>query len=69
MAERFHVTTRVGDRTIVFQEPVLDPFVRTTVHVGLWDALRSLLRARPIEVTVIVGGDREIVNNVMELLQ
>lgn len=64
---RFHVTTQVGDNTIAFRERVPDPFVRHTVTVGLWDALRFLLRGRPVEVTVIVDGDREVVNDVMEL--
>jgi hypothetical protein len=52
---------------VSFQSPVPDPFVRTTVHVGVWDALRALLRGRPVEVTVIVGGDAEVVNDVLEL--
>lgn len=64
---RFHVTTRVGARTIAFQRPVADPFVRATISVGIWDALRALLRFRPIEVTVIVGGDPEVINDVLEL--
>jgi hypothetical protein len=65
--ERFHITTRVGSRTVAFQQRVPDPFARTTVHVGPWDALRALLRFRPIEVTVIVGGDTEVMNDVLEL--
>lgn len=63
----FHVTSRIGDRTIRFQHRIPDPFVRTTVRVGLWDALRALLCGRPVEVTVIVGGDTKAVNDVMEL--
>lgn len=62
---RFHVTTRVGDRTLVFRSRVQDPFVRATVHVGTWDILRALLRGRPVEVTVIVGGDRDAVDAVL----
>lgn len=65
--ERFHVTSRVGDRTVAFQQRIPDPFVRTTVHLGFWDAARALLRRRHIEVTVIVGGDPEVVNDVLEL--
>lgn len=65
--DRFHVTSRVGDRTIAFQRPVPDPFVRTVVSVGIWDCLRSLLRLRPVVVTVIVGADPEMVNDVLEL--
>lgn len=65
--ERFHVTTRIGDRTIDFQRHVSDPFARTTVSVGLWDAPRALLRLRPVEVTVIVGADREMVDAVLKM--
>ena len=63
---RYHVTTRVGDRTIEFQKPVDDPFVRQTVHLGLPDLLRGLLR-RHLAVTVLVGGDADVVNDVLEL--
>lgn len=65
--DRFHVTTRVGNRTIEFQRRLPDPFARTVVRVGAWDAIRALLRLRPVEVTVIVDGDREVVNDVLEL--
>jgi hypothetical protein len=65
--ERFHVTTQVGDRTIAFQRRLPDPFVRATVTVGLRDTLRALVRRKPIEVTVIVGGDPEVMNDVLEL--
>lgn len=64
---RFHVTTEIDDRTIAFREPVPDPFVRTTVHVGPWDALRSLIRRGHVEVTVVVGGDVDVMNDVLEL--
>lgn len=65
--ERFYVTTQIGDRTVTFRRRVSDPFVRTTVTVSLWDALRALLRLRRVEVTVIVGGDPEVVDDVLEL--
>lgn len=65
--ERFYVTTQVGDRTITFQRRIPDPFVRTTVHVGIWDALRAMLRLRRVEVTVTVGADPDLVNDVLEL--
>jgi hypothetical protein len=63
---RYHVTTRVGDRTIAFQERVPDPFVAHTVTVGWPDLLRGLLK-RQLRVTVIVGGDADVVNDVLEL--
>lgn len=65
--DRFHVTTRVGARTVAFQRRVPDPFVRVAVSVGVWDALRALLRFRPVEVTVVVSGDTDVVNDVLEL--
>jgi hypothetical protein len=63
---RYHVTTRINDRTIGFEKPITDPFVRQTVHVGTRDLLRSLFRRR-LEVVVIVGGDRDVVEDVLEL--
>lgn len=58
---RYHVTSRIGDRTIAFQQPLDDPFVRHTVHLGQCDLLRGLT------VTVLVDGDAAIVNDVLEL--
>jgi hypothetical protein len=63
----YHVTTRIGDRTITFQEPIADPFVRTTIHVGWRDVLRELLRRRRLRITVIVGGDPARIDDVLEL--
>lgn len=63
---RYHVSSRVDDRPVMVMEPVDDPFVRHTVHLGWWDLLRGLLRRR-LSVTVIVGGDRDIVEDVLEL--
>jgi hypothetical protein len=63
---RYHITTQIGDRTIAFQERIADPFVRHTVTIGWPDLLRGLLH-RHLKVTVLVGGDRDIVNDVMEL--
>jgi hypothetical protein len=63
---RYHVTTRVNGRTIAFQAPVADPFVRQTVRLGIDDLLRALFRRRLV-VEVIVGGDVEICNDVLEL--
>lgn len=63
---RYHVTTRIGDRTIEFQKRVDDPFVSHRVTIGWPDLLRGLLRRR-LAVTVLVGGDRDVVNDVLEL--
>jgi hypothetical protein len=63
---RYTVTTRVGDRTIEFERRLLDPFVNHRVTIGWPDLLRALLRRRLV-VTVIVGGDRDVVDDVLEL--
>jgi hypothetical protein len=63
---RYWVTTEINDRAIAFRERLADPFVRTTVHVHWRDLLRGLLRLR-LRVTVTVGADREMANDVLEL--
>jgi hypothetical protein len=62
----YHVTSRVGDCTVTFERPIGDPFVTHRVTVGWPDLLRGLLRRR-LDVTVIVGGDRDRVEDVLEL--
>lgn len=64
--KRYHVTTRLDDRTIAFEEPLDDPFVNHRVVLGWRDLLRGLLRGE-LMVTVLIGGDRETVNAVMNL--
>lgn len=63
---RYHVTSTIDGRPIAFMEPVRDPFVRHTVYVGWRDLLRGLLRRR-MEVVVNVGGDPDIIDDVLEL--
>jgi hypothetical protein len=63
---RYHVTTRVGNRTIGFQEPLQDPFVNHRVTIGRLGLLRALL-CRRLVITVIVGGDRDVVDDVLDL--
>lgn len=63
--DRFDVETRVDGRR-VSMETTRDPFVNTAVTVGWRDLLRGLVR-RSLRVTVVVGGDREIVEDVCEL--
>lgn len=65
--DRYHVTTSVNDRPVSFQKRVPDPFVRTTVTVGVRDALAAFLRLRPVKVEVTVGGDVEVMKDVLEL--
>jgi hypothetical protein len=63
---RFHVTTRIGSRTTEFQKRIEDPFILHTVHIGWRDLLRGLLR-RSLAVQVLVGGDPDVINDVLEL--
>lgn len=63
---RYHVTTQVGHRRIKFHEAVQDPFVRTTIYIGWRDLLRGLLKGG-LTTTVIVGADRDMVDDVLEL--
>jgi hypothetical protein len=63
---RYHVTTRIDDRTTVFRTPLDDPFVRHIVHLGWRDLLRGLL-GRRLTVTVMVGADVDVMDDVMEL--
>ncbi|QES45219.1 hypothetical protein DEJ49_33305 [Streptomyces venezuelae] len=65
MIVRYHVTTRIDDRTIEFEKRLPDPFVRHTVQIGWRDLLRGLLR-RGMSVTVLVGGDRAAVDDVLD---
>ena len=62
----YHVTTRLGDRTIEFERPAADPFVCHTVHVGRTDLLAAL-DAGGLDVTVIVGAHPDRVEDVLEL--
>lgn len=63
---RFWVTTYVGGRKITWRRPIADPFVYQTVRIGWPDLLRGLLR-RHLVVNVIVGGDKAIEDDVLEL--
>lgn len=64
--DRYWVTTEIDNHTIGFQQPLTDPFVRQTVRVHWRDLLRGLLR-RGLTVTVSVGGDHDIQEDVLEL--
>jgi hypothetical protein len=52
---------------VTFREPTSDPFVNTTLHLGWRTVLREVLRWRRLQVTFIVDGDIDRVNDVMEL--
>ena len=63
---RYHVTVALNDKPIKFMHKIDDPFVTETIHVHWTDLLRGLLR-RGLKVSVSVGGDREICDDVLEL--
>ena len=48
----YHVTTRLGDKTIAFQVPADDPFIRQTVTVGWPETAGSAARATTISATI-----------------
>jgi hypothetical protein len=64
---RYHVTGRINGKTVLFQHPIDDPFISQSVTVTWAGLLRSLLRFRSLKVEVLVGGDKDIVNDVLEL--
>lgn len=64
---QFNITTRIGDRTLAFREPISDPFVRSTTYVSRWDRFKSLFTTRRLEVTIIIDADKETVFRVMNL--
>jgi len=63
---RYHVTTRINGHVLEWQKRVDDPFVRQRVTVGWPDLLRSLFRRRLV-VEILVDGDPDVVNDVLEL--
>lgn len=62
--DRFSVETRVNDR-LVSVTFMPDPFMHHRVTFGWRDLFRGLLRG--LEVTVVVSGDPDIVEDVSEL--
>lgn len=64
---QYHVTTRLGDRTIIFQQPTDDPFVSMTVQISWRDVFRELLHGHRVRVTVMVGGHPDRIADVLEL--
>ena len=64
---RYWVTTELGDRTIGFRQPQDDPFVNTVVVVGWRDLLAALLFRGRLIVRVVVGGDKDVCDDVLEL--
>ena len=65
--DRYTVTSKVNGKPVAWQERIPDPFVRHTVYVAWRDLLSALIRRRGLVVTVLVDGDREVVEDVLEL--
>lgn len=63
---RYWVTSTIDGRPLTFQQPIADPFVRHTVHLGWRDLLRGLLRRR-LTVEVTVGAPGPLMDDVLEL--
>lgn len=64
---RFTVSSYLGGEAICLRQPTADPFVTHRVVVHWWDAIKCLLRHGRIEVEVNVGGDSDIMEDVLEL--
>lgn len=65
--DRYSVSSWVGDICVAKRVPIRDPFVRHTVNVHWWDALKCILFKGRVSVRVSVDGDKDIVDDVMEL--
>jgi hypothetical protein len=63
---RYWITSRVNNRTVVFREPLQDPFVAHRVSISNRGLLRALATGR-LDVTVIIGADADMVEDVLEL--
>lgn len=64
--ERYSITTFVAGSKLS-ETKLPDPFVRHTVRVSFWDAIKSLLRTGHVEVYIRIDGDVEIIEDIMEL--
>jgi len=63
---RFNVETRINGQAIRNQI-IPDPFVRTTIRLAFWDVVKAFLFERKLHIEVLVNGDEDIVEDVMEL--
>ena len=64
---RYWVTSTINGHPVAWRQPADDPFIRHTLHIGWRDLLRSLITRRGMKVEVTVGGDMEVIEDVMEL--
>lgn len=63
---RFWVTVLFDDQVVEERRPLVHPFLHYTVKITWWARLASLVR-RHMSMTVIVGGDDEVMRDVFEL--
>ncbi len=63
----YTVTTEVNGKSISVRDPISDPFVRTTTVLSWRDVLKAALRWQRVTVTVRVNGNRDRVEDVLEL--
>lgn len=68
---RYYVTTKLSGRILEFQSRIGDPFICKEVRIRIsWcELLRRVLCFGSVDetVTVLVGGDADVVNDVLEL--
>jgi hypothetical protein len=63
----YWVTTSVNGVQLGERTSIPDPFVRQTVRLHWWDAVKALLSGGRVEVEVTVSAPVEIMNDVLEL--
>lgn len=64
---RYHISSTINDKPVDKRTPLSDPFVRYTLAIHWWDALRAILTRGHLDVEVRVDGDKGIVDDVLEL--
>lgn len=63
---RYWLSTFAAGRTLDWRKPIDDPFVSTVITIGWPDLLRALLHRRLV-ARVQVGGERDAIDDVLEL--
>lgn len=66
MNDKYTITTLVNGVRIA-EERIADPFIHTRISIGWRDLLKSLLRYRALYIRVIVHGDPERIQQVLQL--
>jgi hypothetical protein len=65
--DRFTVSSSINGFTLCDNKKLRDPFVRHTIRIHWWDAIKAIFECGHIEVNVTVDGDHAICEDVMEL--